>query len=78
MFYQIFSSPQVKRYVIITYKRGTYDLPHDVPNELRLKILGNFRKLSEPHRMPWYPNPQSTDRNINFADTSKTPSKNRN
>ena len=29
MFYQVFFSPQVKRCGIITYKHGTYDLPHE-------------------------------------------------
>ena len=32
MFYQIFLSPQVKRWVIITY---------NMPNDLRLRKLGN-------------------------------------
>ena len=35
MFYQIFFSPQVKRCAIITYKRGIYDLPHELPNDLK-------------------------------------------
>ena len=33
--------PQVKRDVIIAHKRGTYELPHELPNGLRLRILGN-------------------------------------
>ena len=37
MFYQIFLSPQVKRWTIITYKHGIYELP----NNLRLTILAN-------------------------------------
>ena len=41
MFYQIFFSPQVKRLAIITYKHGIYELPQELPNDLRLKILGN-------------------------------------
>ena len=41
MFYQIFFSPQVKRWAIITYKHGTYELPHELPNGLCLRILGN-------------------------------------
>ena len=41
MFYQIFLSPQVKRWAIITYKYGIYELLHDLPNDLRLRILGN-------------------------------------
>ena len=41
MFYQIFVSIQVERSVIITYKLGIYELPYELPNNLRLKILGN-------------------------------------
>ena len=42
MFYQIFLSPQVKRSAIISNKHGMYELPQDLPNDLRLKILGNY------------------------------------
>ena len=41
MFYQIVFSPHVKQCVIITYKHGMYELPHEFPNDLRLRILGN-------------------------------------
>ena len=41
MFYQIFLSHQVKRWAIITYEHGIYELPHELPNDLRLRILGN-------------------------------------
>ena len=41
MFHQIFLSPQVKQCTIITYKRGIHELPHELPNDLRLRILGN-------------------------------------
>ena len=51
MFYQIFLSPQVKRCAIITYKHGIYELPYELPNDLRLRKLENIRKLSKPHRM---------------------------
>ena len=51
MFYQIFVSPQVKRCAITTYKHGIYKLSHELPNHLKLKKLGNIRKLSIPHRM---------------------------
>ena len=40
MFYQIFLSQQVKGCAIITYKHGIYELPHELPNDLRLKIFG--------------------------------------
>ena len=41
MFYQIILSQQVKRWAIITYKHGIYQLPHELPNDLKLRILGN-------------------------------------
>ena len=41
MFYQILHSPQVKRWVMITYKHGIYELPHELPNDLKFRILEN-------------------------------------
>ena len=41
MFYHIFFPPQVKLWAIITYKHGIYELPHELPDDLRLKILVN-------------------------------------
>ena len=40
MFYQIFLSPQVKRWTIVTYKHVIYELPHELSNDLRL-MIGN-------------------------------------
>ena len=51
MFYQFFLSPQVKRWAIITYKHGIYEFPHKFPNVLRLRKLGNIRKVSKVHTM---------------------------
>ena len=36
MFYQTFLSPQVKRIVIISNKHGIYELPNELPNDLRM------------------------------------------
>ena len=47
MFYQIFFSPHVKRCAIIAYKHGIYELPHELPNDLRLRILGNEEILGK-------------------------------
>ena len=44
MFYQTFLSPQVKQCAISTCKDGIYELPHELPNDLRLRILGNYEK----------------------------------
>ena len=41
LFYQIFLSPQVKWWAIITHKHDIYMLRHKLPNDLRLRILGN-------------------------------------
>ena len=41
MFYQISLSPEVKPLAIITYKHGIYELAYELPNNLRLRILGN-------------------------------------
>ena len=47
MFYQIFLSPQVKRYASITYKHGIYELP----NDLRLKGLRKLRNIRKVPRL---------------------------
>ena len=41
MFYQILLSPQEKQCAIITNKHGIYELPNELPNDFRLRILGN-------------------------------------
>ena len=59
MFYQIFRSPQVKRCAIITYEHGMYVLPHELPNDVRLRILENCEipgKYQNP--IEWRPAPR--------------------
>ena len=52
MFYQIFFSQQMKRCAIITHKHGIYELPNKlVAEDLRLRILGNIRKVLKIHRV---------------------------
>ena len=46
MFYQILLSPQVKRCVIVTYKYGICELPHELPNDLRLRIVSTSKNGS--------------------------------
>ena len=50
MFYQIFLSTQAKRCAIISYKHGIYELPHELPSYLRLRILGN-QEISEVSKL---------------------------
>ena len=47
MFYQIFLSPWVKQSTIISNKSGVYELPQNLPNDLRLRTLGNKGKSGE-------------------------------
>ena len=42
MFYEISLSPQVKQWVSVTYKHDILKLPHNVPYDLRLRILRNY------------------------------------
>ena len=44
---QFFLSPQVKRSMIIGNKYGINELPHLLPNGLRLRILGNYEILGK-------------------------------
>ena len=41
MLSQIFLAPQVKRSAIIGTKHGIYDMPHELPIDLRLWISEN-------------------------------------
>ena len=36
----IFFSSQMKRWVTVTYENGIKKLPHELPNNLKLRILG--------------------------------------
>ena len=38
---KILVSPKVKRIVIISNKHGIYDLPHELPNDVKLRTLVN-------------------------------------
>ena len=67
-----FLSPQVKRIVIISTKNGIYKLSHELPNDLRLRILGNLKilKRSQIFR-ELQPSAQASSQNENFVSTSK-------
>ena len=79
IFCQIFLSPQVKRWPIITYKHCIYELPHGLLNVLRLRILRNEEILGKyPNPIEWYPSAQSPRQNETFVNTSRKLLKNRN
>ena len=76
---QFFLSPQVKRRVIISNKYGIYELPHELPNNLRLRILGNEEISGKSQNfIELYPSVPSSSQNENFPNTSKKLMKARN
>ena len=64
----IFLSPQVKQSVIISNnKHGIYELPYELRNNIRLRILGNYERsgkcqniaeLLSPRRLARSPPPK--------------------
>ena len=55
MFYQIFLSSQAKRRAIIRNKQDVNELSHELPNDLRLWILGNKEKSGKSRMIKWCP-----------------------
>ena len=51
MFYQIFLPPQVRRSAIISNKQGLYELPQELRNDLRLRILENKEKSGKSRNL---------------------------
>ena len=72
MFFQTFLSPQVKQWAIIIYKLGIYELPRELPNDLRLKEIS--RKCLNSIEL--WPSAQSPRQNEKFVNTSKKVPKN--
>ena len=50
MFCQIFFSLQEKRNAIISYKRAIQELPNELPNDFRFRVLGNL-EISEKYKV---------------------------
>ena len=68
MFYKILLSPQVKRWEIVTYKHGIYELP----NDLRFRILRNYKISGKClNFIEWSPSAQTSCQNENFVNTTK-------
>ena len=71
MFYQILFSPQVKQYAFITCKYGIYELPHELPNNL--KLLGKLENIREAWKIIRIITQRPVPRqNENLANTGKT------
>ena len=72
MFSQSFLSTLMTRCTIISYKHSTYELPHDLPCDLRLRILGNIMEVPKLRRI--IASAQSSCQN-NIVNTCKNSSK---
>ena len=57
----------MKRCVIFSYKYGIYELPYELPNDLRLRELDNIRKVSDENSLV----PSRAAKKKNFVKTSK-------
>ena len=57
---QIFFSAELKQSVIISDKHGIYELPHELPNNLRPRIMGNYEISGNClNFMEWLPSSQA-------------------
>ena len=50
-FHQILLLAQVKRSAIISNKQGVYELLDELPDDLRLRILGNKKKQGKSQNL---------------------------
>ena len=58
--------------MIISNKHGIYKLPHRLPNDLRLRLLGNWEISGKSQNfIELLPSDQSSSKNENFVNTSK-------
>ena len=76
MFEQILISPQVKRSVMISNKHCIYELPDELSNDLKLRILGKQEILGKSQNfIELLPSAESPPppRNEDFASISKNP-----
>ena len=76
MFYQVFLSPQVKRWAIIAHKHDIYEFLNKLPNNLRLSILEN-KEISAKRLncIEWVPSVRSLCQKQSFVNTSRKPLK---
>ena len=72
MLYEIFLSPQVKGIVNISNKHVTYNLYQELPNILRLRILGKWNMLRRSQMfIDLDSSAQSSTKNENFVHRSE-------
>ena len=49
--YQSFISPKVKQNVIISNRHGIYELPHELPNDFKLRKRPENLKISQDYSL---------------------------
>ena len=67
-----FDSPKVKRDLISSIINFVYELPHKMPNNLTLRMLGNYEILGKPQN--WVeiePSAQSPLQKYSFGHSSQ-------
>ena len=65
-------SPQVKRYLLSSISNLVHELPHELPNVLKLRILGNYKILEKCQiRMETQPSAQSSFQKLNVDNSCK-------
>ena len=71
IFYQIFFSPQVKRSMIVSNKHSICKLPHELPNNFRVRILPNWESSGKSQNfIELQPSAQSPHQTQPSPDTS--------
>ena len=71
IFDRTFISAQLKQNVIISNKHDIHELPHELPKDLRHRVLRNLRFQNF---IELYPSVQPSSQNENLVNTSKKPS----
>ena len=67
-----FFTPQMKRSAIISDKHGIFELPHELWNDLKLRILENQERSRKSQNVAeWWSSVQSSCQNQSFVKTSK-------
>ena len=68
--YHRFESPQIRRYLISSITKVVHELLHELPNNFRLRIFGNY-KILEKYQI-WVemePSAQSSFQKLNFDNS---------
>ena len=72
MFYQVFLSPQVKQWAMISYKHGMYEMPHKLLNFSRFGLFHIKARVSLKYFVSYFSQSfQSFRQNTWFIGTNR-------